>query len=134
MACEGVSSRCARCCLQHGVAIAPSTYYDARAGTSSAQDRRDEQLKGADRTGPPGQLRRLWRRYTSIAFTERLAQAGIDPSVGSVGDVYDNALAESVIRLFNTELISPGGPWRATVQGRGSDLALRPLVQPPPAA
>jgi putative transposase len=39
-------------------------------------------------------------QYTSIAYTERLAQAGIDPSVGSVGDAYDNALAESVIGLF----------------------------------
>jgi putative transposase len=39
-------------------------------------------------------------QYTSIAFTERLAQAGIDPSVGSVGDAFDNALAESVIGLF----------------------------------
>lgn len=45
MACDGVSSRCARCCLQHGAVIAPSTYYDARAHTPSAQDRRDEQLR-----------------------------------------------------------------------------------------
>ena len=55
-------------------------------------------------------------QYTSIAFTERLAQAGIDPSVGSVGDAYDNALAESVIGLFKTELIKPGGPWRTVDQ------------------
>ena len=48
-------------------------------------------------------------RYTSIAYTERLAQAGIDPSVGSVGDAY--ALAETVIGLFKTELIKPRGPW-----------------------
>jgi hypothetical protein len=45
MACDGVSSRFPRCCLQHGAAIAPSTYYDARARTPSVQDRRDEQLK-----------------------------------------------------------------------------------------
>jgi putative transposase len=45
MACDGVSSRFPRCCLQHGAAIAPSTYYDARARTPRAQDRRDEQLK-----------------------------------------------------------------------------------------
>ncbi len=51
-------------------------------------------------------------QYTSIAFTERLAQAGVDASVGSVGDAYDNALAENVIGLFKTELIHPGGPWR----------------------
>jgi putative transposase len=55
-------------------------------------------------------------QYTSIAFTERLAEAGIDPSVGSVGDAYDNALAESVIGLFKTELIKPGGPWRTVDQ------------------
>ena len=55
-------------------------------------------------------------QYTSIAFTERLAEAGIDPSVGSVGDAYDNALAESVIGLFKTELIKPRGPWRSVEQ------------------
>jgi putative transposase len=55
-------------------------------------------------------------QYTSIAFSERLAEAGIDPSVGSIGDAYDNALAESVIGLFKTELIKPGGPWRTVEQ------------------
>ena len=55
-------------------------------------------------------------QYTSIAYTERLAAAGIDPSVGSVGDAYDNALAESVIGLFKTELIKPRGPWRTVEQ------------------
>ena len=55
-------------------------------------------------------------QYTSIAYTERLAQAGIDPSVGTVGDAYDNALAESVIGLFKTELIKPRGPWRTVEQ------------------
>ena len=55
-------------------------------------------------------------QYTSIAFTERLAQVGIDPSVGSVGDAFDNALAESVIGLFKTELIKPRGPWRTVEQ------------------
>jgi len=51
-------------------------------------------------------------QYTSIAFTERLAEAGIDASVGTVGDALDNALAESVIGLFKTELIRRRGPWR----------------------
>jgi putative transposase len=55
-------------------------------------------------------------QYTSIAFTERLAQVGIDPSVGSVGDAFDNALAETVIGLFKTELIKPRGPWRTVEQ------------------
>ena len=55
-------------------------------------------------------------QYTSIAFTERLAAAGAQPSVGSAGDAYDNALAESVIGLYKTELIKPRGPWRTAEQ------------------
>ena len=47
------------------------------------------------------------------AVGERLAQAGIEPSVGSVGDSYDNALAETIIGLFKTEVIRPRGPWRS---------------------
>jgi putative transposase len=55
-------------------------------------------------------------QYTSVAFTERLAAAGVSASVGTVGDALDNALAESVIGLFKTELIKPGGPWRNAEQ------------------
>jgi len=51
-------------------------------------------------------------QYLSIRYTERLAEAGIEPSVGSTGDSYDNALAESVIGLFKTEVIRQRGPWR----------------------
>ncbi len=51
-------------------------------------------------------------QYLSIHYTERLAAAGIEPSVGSKGDSYDNALAESVIGLFKTEVIRRRGPWR----------------------
>jgi len=51
-------------------------------------------------------------QYLSIRYTERLAEAGIEPSVGSRGDSYDNALAESVIGLFKTEVIRRQGPWR----------------------
>jgi putative transposase len=51
-------------------------------------------------------------QYTSFAFTTRLIEAGVDPSVGSVGDAYDNALAESLIGVYKTELIRPDGPWR----------------------
>jgi transposase InsO family protein len=47
----------------------------------------------------------------SIKYTERLAEAGIEPSVGSVGNSYDNALAETVIGLFKTEVIHRRGPW-----------------------
>ena len=49
-------------------------------------------------------------QYLSIRYTERLADAGIEPSVGSRGDSYDNALAESVIGLFKTEVIRRRGP------------------------
>ena len=51
-------------------------------------------------------------QYLAIRYTERLAEAGIEPSVGSVGDSYDNALAETVIGLFKTELIHRRAPWR----------------------
>ena len=51
-------------------------------------------------------------QYTSIAFTARLLEAGVDASVGSVGDAYDNALAESTIGSFKTEQINRHGPWR----------------------
>ena len=52
-------------------------------------------------------------QYVSIRYTERLAEAGIEPSVGSVGNSYDNALAETVIGLFKTEVIHRRGPWRS---------------------
>ena len=52
------------------------------------------------------------RQYLSIRYTERLAEAGAEPSVGSVGDSYDNALAETIIGLYKTEVIHHCGPWR----------------------
>lgn len=51
-------------------------------------------------------------QYVSIRYTERLAQAGIEPSVGSRGDSYDNALAETINGLYKTELIHKRGPWK----------------------
>jgi transposase InsO family protein len=51
-------------------------------------------------------------QYLSIRYSERLAEAGAEPSVGSVGDSYDNALAESIIGLYKTEIIHRRGPWR----------------------
>ena len=68
---------------------------------------------GAERT-----LRRLIHhsdrgvQYLSIRYTERLAEAGAVTSVGSRGDSYDNALAESVIGLYKAELVHRRGPWR----------------------
>ena len=52
------------------------------------------------------------RQYLSIRYSERLAEVGIEPSVGSVGDSYDNALAETIIGLYKTEIIHRRGPWR----------------------
>ncbi|MBP28892.1 IS3 family transposase [Methylobacterium sp.] len=52
-------------------------------------------------------------QYVSIRYTERLAEAGVEPSVGSVGDSYDNALAETVIGLFKAEVIHRRGAWRS---------------------
>jgi transposase InsO family protein len=51
-------------------------------------------------------------QYVSIRYTQRLAEAGIEPSVGSVGDSYDNALAETIIGLYKTEVIRHCGPWK----------------------
>ena len=51
-------------------------------------------------------------QYTSIAFTTRLIDAGVDASVGSVADAYDNALAETTVGSFKNELIRRQGPWR----------------------
>ena len=51
-------------------------------------------------------------QYVSIRYTERLSEVGITPSVGSVGDSYDNALAETIIGLFKTEVIRQQGPWK----------------------
>lgn len=55
-------------------------------------------------------------QYTSIAFTERLAAIGVTPSIGTVGDAFDNALAETVIGLYKSELINPQRPWKTVDQ------------------
>ena len=52
-------------------------------------------------------------QYLSIRYTERLAEAGIEPAVGSVGDSYDNALAETINGLYKAEVIHRRGPWRS---------------------
>ena len=60
-------------------------------------------------------LRRLveTKQYVSIRYTERLAEAGIEPSVGSVGDSYDNALADTINGLYKAEVIHRRGPWKS---------------------
>ena len=55
-------------------------------------------------------------QYTSLAYTERLAELGIAPSVGSVGDALDNAMAESFVATYKSELIDRRGPWRSFEQ------------------
>jgi transposase InsO family protein len=52
-------------------------------------------------------------QYLSIKYTERLKEAGVEPSVGSVGDSYDNALAETINGLYKAEVIHRRGPWRS---------------------
>jgi putative transposase len=68
--------------------------------------RRGEQLDGVVHHSDRGS------QYLSIRYTERLAEAGAITSVGSRGDSYDNAMAESIIGLYKNELIHPRGPWR----------------------
>jgi transposase InsO family protein len=62
-----------------------------------------------------GVLRRPFEsaQYLSIKHTERLAEAGVEPSVGSVGDSYDNALAETINGLYKAEVVHRRGPWRS---------------------
>ena len=71
-------------------------------------------------------------QYVSIRYTERLAEAGIEPSVGSIGDSYDNALAETIHGLFKTEVIRRRGPWRSTGCGRIRHPRMGRLVQQSP--
>ena len=82
-------------------------------------------------------------QYLSIRYTDRLAAAGIEPSVGTTGDSYDNALAESIIGLFKTEVIRRRGPWRSLddvefatltwVAWYNADRLFEPLGYVPPA-
>jgi len=82
-------------------------------------------------------------QYLSITRTERLAEAGIDPSVGTVGDSYDNALAECVIGLFKTEVTNALGPWKTMrdvewrmlkwIEWRNNRRLLAPIGHIPPA-
>ena len=84
-----------------------------------------------------------YAQYLSIRYSERLAEAGAQPSVGSVGDSYDNALAETMIGLFKTEVIHHRGPWRnldeveyATLEWVGwfnNRRLLEPIGNVPPA-
>jgi hypothetical protein len=69
-------------------------------------------------------------QYLAIRYTERLAEAGAVTSVGSRGDSYDNALAETIIGLYKTELIRRRGPWRGIDDIEYATLEWGRLVQP----
>jgi transposase InsO family protein len=68
-------------------------------------------------------------QYLSIRYTERLKDAGLEPSMGSVGDSYDNALAESIIGLYKTEVIRRSRPLARSVGGGVHHLGVGALVQ-----
>ncbi|WP_406386108.1 hypothetical protein [Streptomyces sp. NBC_01618] len=92
----------------------------ARPGRPSARG------EGADPSLGRGQ-------YTSFALAEHLDRAGIAASIGSVGDAYNNALTESTIGLFKTEVIKPQGPWRPLAQVEPAAAEWTDWVQPQPA-
>ena len=75
-------------------------------------DALEQALYARPKTGGLVHLSDHGTQYLSIRYTERLIEAWLEPSVGSVGDSYDNALAESVIGLYKTEVIRRRGPWR----------------------
>ena len=92
--------------------IAPSTFHDRSGDRPYRADRR---FPMPIATSFVEVLRRPVEsaQYVSIKYTERLAEAGIEPSVGSVGDSYDNALAETINGLYKAEVIHRRGPWRS---------------------
>jgi putative transposase len=107
------------------VAFVVDVYSRAIVGWSAATNKRaklvldalDMGLWRRDRAGTPAGPGLVHHsdsgsQYTSFAFTARLIEAGLDASIGTVGDALDNALMESQIGLFKTELIKPRRPWK----------------------
>jgi len=84
-------------------------------GNGARPDRIDRRLRMPIATSYFRALRRPVEsaQYLSIKYNERLAEAGLVPSVGSVGDSYDNALAETINGLYKAEVIHRRGPWRS---------------------
>ena len=90
---------------------------DTNMRTGLVLDTLEMALWSRDRAGLPVQAGLIEHhdngsQYTSFAYTQRLIDAGVDASVGSVGDAYDNALAETTIGLYKTEKIRREGPWK----------------------
>ncbi|MGY4335186.1 hypothetical protein ACVWW3_000092 [Bradyrhizobium sp. LM2.9] len=92
----------------------PATEGRPGDGNGARPDRSDLRLTTFIATSKLRVLRRPFEsaQYVSIKYTERLAEAGVEPSVGSVGDSYDNALAETINGLYKAEVIHRRGPWR----------------------
>jgi transposase InsO family protein len=84
-------------------------------GNGARPDRSERRFRSFTATSSVKVLRRPLEsaQYVSIKYTERLADAGIEPSAGSVGDSYDNALAETINGLYKAEVIHRRGPWRS---------------------
>src|SRR5215212_511534 len=120
----------------------PSTQGRAKPSTGKLRPR---PLTRCSRPPTNNPLRRPLEsaQYVSIKYTERLVEAGIEPSVGSVGDSYDNALAETINGLYKAEVIHRRGPWRsfeavefATLEGVdwfNNRRLLEPIGNIPPA-
>ena len=118
-----------------------------RASTSMRSDLALDALEQAlyDRDTDAGLIHHSDRgsQYLAIRYTDRLVEAGIEPSVGSRGDAYDNALAETIIGLFKAEVIYHLGPWRGLedvefatlewVAWYNSQRLMEPLGYVPPA-
>jgi putative transposase len=111
------------------VAFVVDVYSRAIVGWSAATNKRtplvlsalDMGLWRRDRSGRPVDTGLVHHsdagsQYTSFRFTTHLLDAGIDASIGTVGDALDNALMESTIGLYKTELIKQSGPWRSLGQ------------------
>src|SRR4051794_36434785 len=99
-------ARDARFALGRGKGMVPAIEQENDHSVAQSTARLPSVGKALRRPVEPGQ-------YVCIRYTERLAEAGIEPSVGSVGDSYDNALAESINGLYKTEVIRRCGPWRS---------------------
>jgi putative transposase len=94
---------------------------DTNMRTGLVLDTLEMALWSRDRAGLPVQAGLVHHtdagsQYTSFAFTQRLIDAGVDASVGSVGDAYDNALAETTIGLYKAEKINREGPWKTLAE------------------
>ena len=98
-----------RCCPLHGVAT-DAEHGFARGNPGEIRQNHDQ--RPVHRSGLVHHSDR-GSQYVSIKYTERLAEAGVEPSVGSVGDSYDNALAETINGLYKAEVIHRRGPWRS---------------------